>query len=202
MILNPKQEMHVRNVRAANVAWRAAKIEAGARARVIAAREVSDYLLAMDREVRLALEAGVPRVQIFRDGLKTSSPNALRESLDRTASSSTGALATRGSDPLAGRYGYIQTTGELTVKLDGEPFERACDELDWDITQALAVGLNVAVFHYDQANAQLELAVAPTLPHNTDWLPQYGNRHPVIVWSSVPANAAEALAWVQNKIAA
>jgi hypothetical protein len=32
MILNPKQEMHVRNVRSANAAWRSAKLEASARA--------------------------------------------------------------------------------------------------------------------------------------------------------------------------
>jgi hypothetical protein len=202
MILNPKQEIHLRNVRQANVAWRAAKIDAAARAKILAAQEVDGYLLAMDREVRMALEAGVPLSQIHRVGLGTTNVHTARASLARTAPSSDNPLAERGSDPLAGRYSYDRATGELTVTLAGEPFERAANELDWDITQALAVGLNVAVFDVDPNGSQLVPAIAPTLLHNTDWLPQYGNRHPVIVWSSVPANAAEALGWVQKKLAA
>lgn len=85
MKLNDKQAMHVRNVKIVDDQWRNAKRDAISRARTAAEKEVADYLAARDHEVRLAFEAGVPQLQISRDGLRTTSPIAVRESLARTA---------------------------------------------------------------------------------------------------------------------
>lgn len=200
MNLTPKQELHLRHVKAANTAYREAKRDAMTRARILAAQEVADYQLAMDREVRLAMEAGVPNNQIYRSGLGTSNSNTFHESLARTASAQNGPLARRDADPLTGRYLYDETAGQLTVTLTGEAFDSAARELDWDAAQAIAEGLNSAVF--DVSAGQLSpTATGLLLPNNADWLPEFGNRHPVIVWMSVPLHAAEALAWLEKKLA-
>ena len=83
--MNEKQEMHVRRVKTANTAWRSAKVDSAARARVIAEREVESYRNAMDLEVRQAFEAGVPKAQILSYGLATTNNATINESLARTA---------------------------------------------------------------------------------------------------------------------
>ena len=83
--MNEKQKMHVRRVKTANTAWRIAKADAAARARVIAEQEVEAYRNVMDLEVRQAFEAGVPKAQIRTFGLGTTNTAVLIESLARTA---------------------------------------------------------------------------------------------------------------------
>jgi hypothetical protein len=84
MKLNLAQAAHVARVRAADFAWRNARFGAAARAKIVAEKEVAGFLAARDLEVRLAFEAGVPKSQIGKDGLSTTSPVTLEESLART----------------------------------------------------------------------------------------------------------------------
>lgn len=84
MNLTPKQDMHLANVKRADKAWRNAKSEAASRAQILAAEEIDAYASVRDREVRLALEAGVPKLRIGQYGLGTKSPSAVSESLART----------------------------------------------------------------------------------------------------------------------
>lgn len=86
MLLTEMQKLRLANVKTANLAWRAAKREANARAKILAANEVAAFLAAQDLAVRLADDAGVPGRQIYQDGMGTSSSVALAASLARTAS--------------------------------------------------------------------------------------------------------------------
>ncbi|MET4703066.1 hypothetical protein [Frigoribacterium sp. UYMn621] len=195
MKISPKQELHIRNVRAAAIAWRTAKADALMRARQLAEREVADYLLAMDREVRLANDAGVPSSRIYREGLGTKNPHSFYESMKRTAHTDEGPLARRENDPNAGRYAWNEQK-RLVVTLTGSAWDSATDELDWDAGQALEAGLNMAVFDWD--GSTLVPSIAPEIPDNLDWLQRFGNRHPVIVWMQLATNAEEALAWASQ----
>lgn len=94
-------------------------------------------------------------------------------------------------DPLAERY---QLDGDtLTVTLDGEDWAKACWEMEWDERQALGLGLNVATFEVGKAwNG------APSLkPISPDFLPEHGNRHPVVAW--MQRDHSQAVAWVDGQ---
>ena len=84
MNLSPVQKAHLQNVSVADRAWREAKTSARLRARFLADEEVASYLAARDHEVRLAFEAGVPKIRLRLEGLGTSSPETLDGSLART----------------------------------------------------------------------------------------------------------------------
>jgi hypothetical protein len=85
MLLSPIQSERLSAVKRTNRAWRNAKRDANERAKIIAAREIADYQIAMDIQVRRALNAGVPKAQIGSTGLGTSSPKTVADSLERTA---------------------------------------------------------------------------------------------------------------------
>jgi hypothetical protein len=198
MKLTPKQEMHLRNVKAANLAWRAVKRDALTRARVIVEREVADHQLAMDREVRLAHEAGVPGTQIYRHGMGTTNAQPFYASLGRTAPSET--RASIATDPLAGRYRWNAASEMLTITLAGRDLSDALDELDWDVSEAKAkeLGLDGAEFIVrERADGSRYLTTNTVL-----WMPEYGNSHPVVFWATThPGIEEEALGWYAEHVA-
>lgn len=82
--LTANQQVILNNLASCNLAWRSAKADAAARAKIIVEQEILAYLFEMDREVRMAVNAGIPKQRIAKEGLRTSSPNTLYESLGRT----------------------------------------------------------------------------------------------------------------------
>ena len=84
MLLTSQHETHLRMVKTANAAWREAKAFAKARAKILAEKEVASFLYSMDLAVRRAHDAGVPNVQIREQGLGTTSPASVLDSLARS----------------------------------------------------------------------------------------------------------------------
>lgn len=125
MRLTPTQEMHVRNVAAADSAWRSAKVSAYVEAKRIADESVAAHLAKRNALVRIAFEAGVPRQQLGKLGLHTSAPITLTQALERTEGIKVVADAIE-TDPLAGRYrldNQNEAPGDgsmLTVALSAE----------------------------------------------------------------------------------
>jgi hypothetical protein len=181
MKLTPKQEMHLRNVKAANLAWRAVKRDALTRARVIVEREVADHQLAMDRH-----------------GMGTTNAQPFYASLGRTAPSET--RASIATDPLAGRYRWNAASEMLTITLAGRDLSDALDELDWDVSEAKAkeLGLDGAEFIVrERADGSRYLTTNTVL-----WMPEYGNSHPVVFWATThPGIEEEALGWYAEHVA-
>jgi len=101
MKLTPTQEMYLRNVKRANDQWRNAKQDAAERARIIAAQEVESFRSAMDNQIRLAFDSGVPKSQLRVLGMGTTSPLPLDESLARTAAAHKALASKLETDPLA-----------------------------------------------------------------------------------------------------
>lgn len=203
MKLTATHEMHLRNIHTADQAWRKAKVSADERAKAIAAEEIRSYLSAVDHEVRLAKEAGVPAVRIRVDGLGSQSPLKLRESLARTEKSSVGLAEKLSADPLAERYS--REGSDLVITLDGEALKDAAYEEDWSFAAAKEAGVDTARFKIEtrgDGSHYLAVRFHDVLPKNVPFLQEFGKVHPVIAWAQVPANEAEALAWHAGRAAA
>lgn len=84
MKLDPAQQDLLSAVSTADIAWRDARRDAFARAKIIVDDEIRSYLAARDHRVRLAFEANIPKAAIGREGLHTSSPSTVNDSLART----------------------------------------------------------------------------------------------------------------------
>lgn len=114
--LNPRQQMLLRNVKRANVAWRNAKAGAVVRAKEIVAAELSEYQAAMDHEVRLAFEAGVPVRRLAMEALGTSDTTTLKNSLRRTDEAARGSRNGRLTvEPLAEHVVFDRNSRVVTV---------------------------------------------------------------------------------------
>lgn len=188
--LNPAQEMHLRNVKSAAVAYKNAKVGAIARAKIAADEEVENYRARMDYEVRLAFDAGVPKKQIREIGLGTSAPITLVESLSRTVTVG-GSVGVKETDPHASRYSWERVRGSLTVTLDGAELDAAADAQDWTAPDAIAAGVDRAEFTVNIRADRSRYVSALT----DDYLPEHERRHPVVAWAQAPENEAEMLAW-------
>lgn len=116
-VLNPNQQVHLDKVTAADEAWREAKSTALARAKIIAAQEVEQYLLRRDSAVRMAIEAEVPGRQLLQRlaGLHTTSPSTLADSLARTAVAAAQEAALAPVDPMAAHVAWNPEEGDFTV---------------------------------------------------------------------------------------
>lgn len=193
MKLDITQEMHIANVFTADQAWRSAKLNANARGRELARKEVAAYLAARDHEVRLALDAGVPKLQIRRDGLSTDSGATLKESLERTETAAR-MLVGVVSDPMASRYA-LDTKGVLTITLDGAALDQAAEEQDSTANDVANAGANEAAFLVN-TRADHTRYIEPV---TSNWFAALSLLHPVVAWAAVPANEAEALDWVSKQ---
>jgi hypothetical protein len=191
--LDAKQDAILNRIRAKNRAWRNAKADAIPRGKALVEAEIADYLLELDLELRQGLEAGIPKSRLYQDGLGTKSSSALEESLERTATIAR-TLAAQGDDDLGdGRYRW-GSSGLLAVTLDGLEFDAACAALGWSADVASRLGLDSAQFRvgtraYDGVTRFLDPQVA-------DWLPEHGNRHPIVTWAQTDAHESEAIDWV------
>lgn len=204
MKLSAAQAALVQRTKQADAAWRDGKASAHARAKEIAAQEVSSLLATRDYAVRVAFEAGVPKKQIGELGLGTTSPNTVVESLARTEDTAA-AIVELHSDPLAFRYAFKPATdaaaGILTVSLDPTRSEAnaaawawAMEEGNWKAPAAVAAthpALTSAAFAPGQFGG--------LVPITEGWLPEHLNRHPVIVWMEQDENKAEAAAWLATQ---
>lgn len=212
VLLNHTQQMHVRNVRAANKAWRVAKTEALARAKKLAAEEIAAYQHQMDLEVRLAFEAGVPKSQIGKEGMLTSAPKTVLDSLARTAGLATATAAplqTRQTDPLADRYQATTPADPtqpqtLTVTLDADTLEAAMIAVRVDHSARAAVARDFggptkfAVDRDDFGGRRF----TPEPIEGVDpsgFIFALGERHPVWAWMQQSENRAEAAAWMAGR---
>lgn len=183
--LTPKQEMHVKNVQIASDAYKRAKAHAIERARRIAMQEISDYQAKLDLEVRLAFEAGVSKRRIGEEGMGTSAGKTVLDSLARTEESAEAIVTS--FDPLADRYSLNDERTVLTVTLDGPEFDQACRDEEWAPEEARSLGFHEAFFTVDGG---------VLTPASSDFMPEHGRRHPVVVW--VLHNDAEALTWLRE----
>lgn len=193
MKLTPTQEMHLRNVKRANDQWRNAKHDAAERARIIAAQEVESFRSAMDHQIRLAFDSGVPKSQLRVLGMGTTSPLPLDDSLARTAASHKALAAELETDALAHRYSFDIDTEILTVTLDGQTLQ------DARTNARNETGEPSAEFNVSERpdgsrylNNITQFAAAPT------W-----DQHPVVSWiRDGSEHQAEALAWYAKNVAA
>jgi hypothetical protein len=195
--LSAQQVIHLKNVKTANEAWRSAKRNAVARARIVADEEIRSYQAAMDHEVRLAFEAEVPKLRIGRDGLGTSDPKTLEDSLSRTVAVAAERAAKIATDPLAERYAFDETTGVLTVTLDGQTLDAAAEAQGWASETAAQAGVTSAEFQMMTRDDGSHY-IAPLSPSFID---SHSLAHPVIAWAYEAKNEAEALAWLGAKLA-
>ena len=157
--------------------------------------------------IRAAFVAGIPKRQIGILGLGTSSPSTVAESLARTdaagpvprlLAASLGAGTGNRNDPTA--YNpfapepdrYTSTgPGTFRVQLRDRTLNAACKAGDWDVAQVVELGFDSASFKLDTAPNGNRFVSTIT----ADFMPEHGQRHPVVQWLRVPDNAAEALAW-------
>jgi hypothetical protein len=191
--LDAKQDAILNRIRAKNRAWRNAKADAIPRGKALVEAEIADYLFDLDLEVRQGLEAGIPKSRLYQDGLGTKSSSALEESLERTATIARTLAAQGDDDPGDGRYRW-DSSGLLAVTLDGPELDAACAALGWSPEVASRLGLDSAQFSvgtraYDGVTRFLDPQVA-------DWLPEHGNRHPIVAWAQIDAHESEAIDWV------
>jgi hypothetical protein len=85
--LDPNQEAALEHAAQADLRWRDAKTTIRKRAREFVERELAVYSSARDLAVYEAVKSGVPQRRVGMDALHTTSPNTVREILDRVAES-------------------------------------------------------------------------------------------------------------------
>jgi hypothetical protein len=194
--LTPKQEMHLRNIKASDGAWRTAKRDAMVRAQIVAAQEDAQYLFARDREVRLGVDAGIPKLQIRRVGLGTSDSRTLEDSLHRTAGlASTLEVSEVATDPRWEPYGYVQETDTLSVHLDAERLSGAFSAMEVVLPPGDAVerlSLSRALFSINTRDDGSRYIASLT----ERWIPQLMAEHPVVNW--MDSHEAEAFEYVDT----
>jgi hypothetical protein len=84
--LTPDQQVKLRHVADSDDAWRKAKKYEYEKARLQAEERIAQYAYVRDQAVYDAVEAGVPKVIVGRDGLGTSNPHAVNEAYSRVVS--------------------------------------------------------------------------------------------------------------------
>jgi len=82
--LTHSQETVLESLQRSDKAWRLGKLSAFETAKREAAQAVQALLSQRDLDIRLALMAGIPKAQVGRRGLGTTSPAAISDSLART----------------------------------------------------------------------------------------------------------------------
>lgn len=119
MNLSTIQRAHFARVRTTRDALREAKLHAKERARAIVEEEVLVYRAALDHEIRLAFNAGVPKMQIGR-AMGTTDLATVRASLQRTS----GLASTTEAESIPDRFAWANDERtEILVTMYGE---------DWD----------------------------------------------------------------------
>lgn len=201
MILDEKQRMHIRNVRTATLAYQKSKAEALARAKTSALAEVNSYRSAMDHEVRQAFAAGVPKLQIRRDGMGTTDSRTLEESLARSVATAQLAAELE-RDPLAHKFRLGERPRTVVVTLSGEQLAGAidkwCDEHDRIVLSALTAP--------EYAEATIEVAKRPDGSTHLSAVtpnaikPSY-TKHPAVYWVGEAANQRAVLDWYAEQTA-
>lgn len=128
MKLSTIQQAHFARVKATNDALRESKLHAKERARAIVEEEVLSHRAAVDHEVRLAFNAGVPKSRIGQ-AMGTTDPGTVTASLKRTS-----ALAsTVEAENIPDRFAWANDEHtEILVTMHGD---------DWD-TWIAAVSSN------------------------------------------------------------
>jgi hypothetical protein len=200
MNLNTKQQVHMKNVQIANIAWRDVKRDAAARAKLIAAEEVSGYQAAMDHQIRVAYESGISKLRLRTEGLISKDSKGLEASLARTAPAAAALANKLIRDPYAGRYRWDAEAERIVVTLTDQVFADALKLQEFDITPAVAekAGLNTALFEVrTRADGSQFIASETAI-----WMPEYLNSHPVVAWANGPANDAEMFAWYEKEVVA
>lgn len=190
MILDEKQRAILTRIRAKRDAWKNAKVDAEQRAKAIVAEELSKYRLAMDLEVRQAVDAGIPKSRIREEGMGTKDSRTLEESLARTEAFAQAETERVERDPLAFRYSLTEQ-GDLRVTLDGDELAAALEAQDWATLETDDYALFAVESRADGSRYLRTLT--------PDFLPEFGRRHPVVAWLLEPRHEAEALSWLTKQ---
>jgi hypothetical protein len=191
VIITAKHQMHMNNVRTADIAWRNAKRDAHARAKIIAAEEVASYLAARDHEIRQAVDAGVPKGRLrTKEILGSLDPKNLEDSLARTAAAANVLAGQLESDPLAGKFSFDVATNILTIKLVGQELEGALWQQDIETT---VVGDDRAEFSLcTREDGSKYLSLVTEL-----WIPDRSVQHPTAAWGIT--HEKDTLAWLAEQ---
>jgi hypothetical protein len=145
--------------------------------------EISAHQYEVDRLVRVAVEAGVPKRQVGILGLGTSDYKTLKESLNRTEGVVT--ITHAETDPLAVRYSLTED-GDLRVTLNDEELKKAMYDVNYDEKMG-GPAPTFADFTTEDTDRGTRLkAISPTETNNWE-------RNPAVYWTY--EREAEALAW-------
>ena len=188
MKLTLDHELHIRNVQTARQARDEAKITARQRAQAMIDAEISAHQHEVDRAVRVAVEAGVPKRQVGILGLGTSDYKTLQASLGRTEGLAAATIAHEESDPLATLYS-ITENGHLRVTLDAERMAEGKKLARFDDAQAQTP-------EYADFTTKLNRGVTQLDPIDGPMLENY-ERNPIVSWAF--AHEAEALGWYAER---
>lgn len=164
--------IHLRSVYTADQAMKAARASIRAWAREQCAERVRSYQAAVDHEIRLAIDAGVPRSQILEAGLSTKSWSTLYESLARTAAVSSTIDGHKEGPQLSGPQFLRNDDGTIALLLLGEAFDKSEREHGWRAGEATSKGLTT--WQLDKEGYSIAAS---------DFLPDLGRRHPVGAWA-------------------
>lgn len=186
MKMTPEQKLRLQNVTAADLAWRKAKADVAEIARKYAEDQIANFSYERDRAVRLAIEAGVPKRQLHsrHQGLHTTAPQAVYDSLARTEGVTAQSIQAEESDPLADLYS-ITDDGNLRVTLDAERMEEAKRLARWEGGAEIPEYADFTTI-LNRGVTQLD-AISPTTLENYE-------RNPIVSWAF--AHEAEALVWL------
>jgi hypothetical protein len=190
--LNPTQTLHVERVRIVRSSLREAKTYSESRARELVTKELAGHQTALDHEVRLAFDAGVPKLQLRRDGLGTMDSKTLEDILKRTEGAAVALAGRLESDPLAHRYSLDGTV--LTVTLADLDLERATKGRTWIGKMPDSARFQI-VTRAD--GSQFIGPFEEQAQNDADY-----NPHPIVSWLNKRENEAEAWAWVEGQMAA
>lgn len=181
MKLTLDHELHIRNVQTARQARDEAKITARLRAQAMIDAEISAHQHEVDRAVRVAVEAGVPKRQVGILGLGTSDYKTLQAALSRTEGLAAAVIAHEETDPLAQRYSLNGAV--LTVTLTPDELTEAKRAVNYEADTAPATA-EFTIEH--TARGPRLKALSPETLDNYE-------RNPAVYWTY--EREVEALAW-------
>lgn len=164
--------LHLRNVFTADQALRIAKASIKAQAKDWAAEKLRGYQAAVDHEVRMADNQGVPRQQILHAGLSTTAWETLYKSLERTEASAAALAGVLEAEPVSGPQFERNSNGTITLTLLGDVFEKSAAEHQWRSDDSALDGLHV--WELDSEGLSLS--------KESDFMPEFAKRHPVGAW--------------------
>jgi hypothetical protein len=190
VILNPAQESMLTRIRTAKGVERNAERDALDRAREIAEKEVTAYVLATDLEVRQAFEAKIPAARIG-SALGTKDAKTVTDSLARTAKLHDVRQAEeQAADPTLDPRFSIDPEGILLVALVGDDLLKACEYEDWTVADATAAGVTTATFDISREFPR---------PIEERFVFTHSLKHPIIVWAN--RHEAEMVTWYRARLA-